>query len=251
MADGERASEFYLREIELLRRLGDRVGEAWALYSLAFTEMYWGASVDHRFSFEHLAAAREHIEQAIAIYRDIGDEIGAARALWAQANVLWSLGPPVDSEDFATGRRHLSEALATFRAANDTFSTAWATYTNALFDVRSGNDDAGREQLASALRVFRDAGDVSGYVLILDALAFLALRAGDGERAARLSGAVATLEQRTGTGLNPPNRAVLGFDPEPLRTDPATAPAWEDGRRMSSDEAIAYALQEAVVDASD
>jgi hypothetical protein len=83
---------------------------------------------------------------------------------------------------------------------------------------------------------------VSGYVLVLDALAFIALQAGDRERAARISGAVSVLERRTGTGLNPPNRAVLGFDPGALRTDPALAGPWAEGEAMIPDEVIAYAL---------
>ena len=250
MADGETASEYYLREIELLRELGDRAGEAWALYSLSFTEMYWGTAVDNRFHPEHVARARGHIEAAVGIYREIGDEVGLARALWAEANVVWSLYPPVDSEDFAEGERALDEALQTFRRVNDTFSTAWTLYTLSLNDIRRDRDDLAGERLTEALRVFEDAGDVSGYVLVLDAIAFLVLRAGDRERAARLSGAVSALEQRTGTGLNPPNRVNLGFDPEPLRTDPATAAAWEEGERMSTDAAIRYALRENVVDAS-
>jgi predicted ATPase/class 3 adenylate cyclase len=244
MADGETASEYYLREIELLRGLGDRAGEAWARYSLAFTEMYWGTAVDNRFHTDHVLRARGHIEKAVEIYREIGDEVGLARALWAEANVVWSLGPPVDSEDFADAVRALEEALQTFRRVDDTFSTAWTLYTMALMDVRLDRDDLATARLAEALRVFEDAGDVSGYVLVLDAIAFLALRAGDRQRAARLSGAVAILEQRTGTGLNPPNRAVIGFDPAPLRSDPATAAAWEEGEGLSTEEAIRYALRE-------
>ncbi len=71
--------------------------------------------------------------------------------------------------------------------------------------------------------IFVEAADVTGYVLVLDAYAALAERSGDRERAARLSGAVEALEASSGTGLNPANRKLMDFEPEHLRTDPATA----------------------------
>ena len=36
MAEGTTASAFYERELEIQRRLGNRAGEAWVLYSIAF-----------------------------------------------------------------------------------------------------------------------------------------------------------------------------------------------------------------------
>ena len=93
-----------------------------------------------------------------------------------------------------------------------------------------------REKLASAraaaheaLRIFADARDVSGYVLVLDAFAALALMDGDEDRAARISGAVANLEHATGTGLNPSNRILHGYDPIYLRDKPETQEAWAAG----------------------
>jgi hypothetical protein len=60
-----------------------------------------------------------------------------------------------------------------------------------------------------------------------------------------LSGAVTTLERQSGTGLNPSNRVIVGFDPTLLRTNPETAAAWAAGERMSGEEAVAYALSDA------
>jgi predicted ATPase/class 3 adenylate cyclase len=243
MADGERASAFYERALDLHRELGNRAGEAWVLYSLAFTEMYWGAASEATaFDLEHLVRARERMEEAVSIYREIGDRVGTAQALWGEANISWGLAPPVGTEEFEHGRRNLAEALATFEDVGDSFMTAWTRYTMAMHDIRLGDLDVARNRLRDVLRVFHEAGDVSGYVLVLDGLAFVALQAGDPERAARISGAVSVLERRTGTGLNPPNRAVLGFDPSELRTDALSAP-WAEGEAMSPNEVIAYALE--------
>ena len=245
MADGEAASAFYERELELQRQLGNRAGEAWALYSLAFTDMYSGAASGKAFDPVNLARASTRMEEAVRIYREIGDRAGTARALWGDANITWSLAPPIDSPAFAQARQNLAEALAIFEEAGDSFMTAWSSYTLAMTDVRLGDLETSRQRLRDVLRVFHEAGDVSGYVLVLDALAFIDLLSGDRERAARISGAVSVLERRTGTGLNPPNRGVLGFDPDALRTDPALTGPWAEGEAMSPDEVIAYALADA------
>jgi hypothetical protein len=78
---------------------------------------------------------------------------------------------------------------------------------------------------------------------VLDGLALVAYHQGDLPRAARLSGAVTTLERTSGTGLNLYNRGVLGFDPETLRADPAHARDWAAGEALTVEEAVAYALE--------
>jgi predicted ATPase/class 3 adenylate cyclase len=244
MGNGPIAGGYYERALDLHRRLGNRSGEAWTLYSLAFTATYWANPSEHRFRSEDLVRARAHMQEAVRIYRELGDRVGEAQALWGEANVIWTMAPAADSPEFAEARRGALAAQEIFADVGDTFMLGWSTYTLALTDLQVGDLDRAQERLTSALRIFHDAGDVTGYVLVLDGLAFRAERAGDRERAARLAGAVSVLEQRTGTGLNPPNRAILGYDPARLRDDPATAAAWQEGARMSTEEVIAGALAE-------
>jgi predicted ATPase/class 3 adenylate cyclase len=243
MGDGQTAAGFYEQELELQRRLGDRRGEAWALYSLAFTDMYWGSLRDGHFNAANLVRARERVAAAVAINREIGDELGLAQALWAEANALWSLAPPVDSDDFRVGRRNAEEARRIFAKHGDSFMEAWATYTAALSQIRLGDVPGALRALATTLRVFHDAGDVTGYVLVLDGMAHAYALLGDELRAARLAAAVNVLEERTGTGLNPPNREVLGFKPETLRRTPELAAAWNEGRLLETDAAVRLALE--------
>jgi predicted ATPase/class 3 adenylate cyclase len=244
MAEGETASAFYERELEIQRRLGNRAGEAWVLYSIAFTDMYTVSASGNAFDPGNLARARTRMEEAVAIYREIGDRVGMAQALWGDANITWSLAPPIDSPEFEQGRQSLLEALPIFEEAGNSFMVAWTGYTLAMHEARLGDLEGSAQRLRDILRVFQEAGDVSGYVLVLDGLAYIDLGSGRRERAARISGAVSVLERRTGTGLNPPNRGVLGFDPEALRTDPALTAAWAEGEAMSPDEVIAYALDD-------
>jgi predicted ATPase/class 3 adenylate cyclase len=232
-ADTARARAWYEEEIAARRELGDRPGLAEALYGLSFTWSFAGGGED---SDEKRAEAI--VSEALDIFRELDDRGGIARCLWAIANIAWI------TRDHERAMRFASEALPIFREADDRFMVGWTVYTMALYDLGRADGDLDRAEgrLAESLRIFAEADDVSGYALVLDALALLALRRGDRPRAARLSGGVAGLESVTGTGLNLPNRQILGFDPHQLREDPDLAAGWDEGERMPLSELVEYAL---------
>ncbi len=239
--DSAAARAAYEEEIALRRELGDRAGEAEALYGASFT---W--SIGELAEDRNAEAAAALIEQAIPIFRELGDELAVGRCEWALAIVRYGQGELQEARE--SGLR----ALAIFQAADDRFMTGWTTYTLGLADLSEdyqaadGVPDArvaAAARLTGALRIFDEAEDSSGYTLVLDALALLALRNGDRDRAARLAGAVARLERETGTGLAFWNRGTLGYDPTVLLTDPEAADAWTAGEALTTAEAVAYALE--------
>jgi predicted ATPase len=241
LADVDRSRTLYEDEIATRTRLGDRAGLAEAHYGISFT---W--AVFEREDAASEGQARAHIKSAIAIFREIGDDAGVGRCEWALANVVWGTG------DMAEARRHAEEALVIFIAVDDRFMVGWTSYTLGLAEVgeESGGPDEpqhladARRWLTDALRIFDEAHDLTGYALVIDAMAVLALRAGDRRRAARLSGAVEQFERTSGIGLNLWNRSVLQFDPGQLRDDPALADDWASGELMTAAEAVAYALSD-------
>ncbi len=238
-AETERSRAFYRREIDARRVLGDQRGLAEALYGISFTWSIIGLQEPG-----NAAAALAYVNEAIAIFRELGDVSGVGRCDWALANVAYGTGRTDDA------RRHATEALAVFEAVDDRFMVGWASFTMALAEMsdflasgdRSTLPEA-RHWLRQSLDTFTDAQDVSGYTLVVDGLAHVAFYEGDLHRAARLSGAVATLERTSGTGLTLFNREVLGFNPEDLRTDPSYAGDWAAGAELTADEAVAYALE--------
>ena len=139
-----------------------------------------------------------------------------------------------------------------FEAVDDRFMLGWASYTMGLDELSYDHDAGGdadrraeaRRWLRQALEIFAEAQDISGYTLVLDAVAVLALGDGDRTRAASLSGAVAQLERASGTRLNLWNREAFGFVPAELKSDPELAEAWAAGEAMSAAEAVAYALED-------
>ena len=240
LADSDRARELYEEEIEARRALGDRRGLAEALYGISFS---W--SIRGPLGEQPAELATNQINEARDLFREIGDDAGVGRCEWALANVAWGTG------QLAEAKRHGLEALAVFEAIDDRFMVGWATYTLGLGELNEDSAEPGpgehledaRRWLRQALDTFAEAQDVSGYTLVLDAVALLALRDGDRDRAARLSGAVANLERTSGTGLNQWNRDVLGFVPADLKSDPTLAGAWAAGEAMTADEAVAYARE--------
>jgi hypothetical protein len=99
-----------------------------------------------------------------------------------------------------------------------------------------------RRHLVAAYRLFTQTNDTSGHALVFDALATLAWREGDVSRAMRLTGFVGQVESTSGTGLAKLNRDQAGFRPETLAEDPALAAAYEEGRRLTLEEATVLAL---------
>jgi len=160
------------------------------------------------------------------------------------AKTLWGIG----TSEFwmrrlPEAKLHTSQSLVLARELEDAFLTPWVLYLDAVVALALGELDRVAPSLREALVTFQQANDVSAYALVLDAFAALAVRAGDRERAARVSGAVAELEARSGTGLNRVNRAIIGFDPTELSADPALQDAWSDGTAMDPEE-LAAQLQE-------
>jgi predicted ATPase/class 3 adenylate cyclase len=240
LADIDTSRERYREEIAAREEIGDRAGLAEAHYGISFT---W--SILELSEGDAPASAQRHINEALAIFRDIGNRSGVGRCEWALANVLWGIGK------YEAAREHGLEAHAVFESIDDSFMVGWSSYTlglAALSDdqMSGGSPEAraeARRRLARALRIFAEAQDVTAYTLVLDGFAILALRDGDRDRAARLSGAVSRLERATGTGLNMWNRASLDFDPEDLRRDEGLAEAFAAGETLSDAEAVDYALE--------
>jgi predicted ATPase len=226
-ADYAASRRYYGEVLEARRASGDKQAIAESLYNLSFG-----------YSFERdRDTAQALILEAIGLFEDVGDDVGVARSRWALGNLEYT------NRNFPRARELAKQALETFERVGDAFMIAWATYTIGISDMLEGDlANAGRHY-RRALAIFHEAGDVSGYTLVLDGLCAVALFAGDRQRAAKIGGAVATLERTTGTGLNASNREFSGaYDPAPLRTDPDTAAAWAEGERLTIDEAVAFAM---------
>jgi tetratricopeptide (TPR) repeat protein len=229
-ADYESAQRYYTEVLDARRAAGDGHAIADAAYNLSFAFAFGNDN----------SKARELILEAMTLYEAAGDELGYARSQWALSNLEYTLG------DLKAARLHAERALPTFDRVGDAFMMGWCLYTIGIADLLEGDLAAAGRRFRRSLAIFHAAGDVTGYTLVLDGLSAATLYAGDRQRAARIAGAVASLERTTGTGLNALNRQFARYDPSPLRTDPDTAQAYAEGEKMNVDEVVAFALQDGV-----
>jgi non-specific serine/threonine protein kinase len=109
-----------------------------------------------------------------------------------------------------------------------------------------GNDRAAQSDAEESLVLFREADNPSGVAAGLQTLGALATFAGRFERAIRLAGAASSITESIGGGA-PPELLAVADPREGARSalsEDAIEKAWEEGRAMSLDEAVAYALEE-------
>ncbi len=226
----------------------------------------------------NLGAARELAEEGVRLFREVGEAWGTALALNHLGRATLELGDPVAARplleesaalfragnmqrlamplntlgrvalrqgDDTGARAYCEEALAVARATGDELFIAEALAqlgTVALHVGDSGQATALYQQSLTLIwtRGYREciAEDLAG-------LAATASLLGQPERAARLFGAVEALREVSGIRLSPLPRADYDRAVEGIRAhlDEATfAQAWEKGRAMPLEQAIAEAL---------
>jgi predicted ATPase/class 3 adenylate cyclase len=236
MGDRETLIRAYTEALDLWRAIGDQKEIANALYNHSFS---FAVSTDPS-TADPDGIGRAEAEEALRLYREIGDERG-------EANVLWGLG---NYEYFRSGAEQgipwFTEALVAFRRVGDRTMEAWALHMLGSSNIRIGSVSEGEEELEDALRLFHASGDVAGITLAIDDLASAASARNDLPRAARLWGAARALSSAGGILLadlvntqfdatQRPNARNL-MDPDEFDRYAS------EGRGMSVDETVAYAL---------
>ncbi|HEX5590565.1 MAG TPA: adenylate/guanylate cyclase domain-containing protein [Candidatus Limnocylindrales bacterium] len=236
----------YAEAVEIWRSIGDKAEIANALYNYAFA---FSVNPDPRgdpLTFDPDGEGVRAQDEALALYREIGD-------LRGQANVLWGIG---NREYFLelgdAGEARFREALERFRQVGDVTMAAWSLHMLGGALLRRERADEARPILRDALRAFHDASDAAGIALVLGDLASQAVIDGDLVRAARIHGAGQRLTAATGAtlagfidgqfehGVRP--HVAHRLSPEELERHQA------EGAAMTLDEAVAYALDVPVAD---
>jgi len=226
------------------------------------------------------AAARTYREDALALARESGDELGMADALFYLGEVsntqgdhdaardAWETGltfyrAPGSKDGIAAtfimlgqqarelgdarqAAAHYEESLALFRETDNMWGSAVARF-NLGFAVQQQDDweRAGALFRASLVYWQESGGDAWGIAHCLVGLAGVAGARGQLERAARLFGATEALLNTTGLRLEPVDQIQQDRNIAVARAqlDDATfAAAWAAGRALTLEQAVAEAL---------
>jgi predicted ATPase/class 3 adenylate cyclase len=224
--DFDAARARYEQALELQRRYGDDAGIANALWNLSFTYSVTQADPE---------TAGRLVEESLALYRRTGDREGTAKSLFALGNVWYF------QDRFESAREAYAESLELERGLGDEFSLGWALYMLALVEQGLGRGAEAARLYREAFEVFSSAGDVSAEIMCLNALADAALLDDDVVRAARLAGAAAALEVKSGAALA--SFAVRQEHRDGVAELRELAPeAWAEGEALGLEEAIGYVL---------
>jgi predicted ATPase/DNA-binding SARP family transcriptional activator len=186
-----------------------------------------------------LAVARSFYEQSLALSRQLGDQTPMAQA-------LSGLGGLAELEgDYPRAASYFEQGVPLAREVGAQSCLVWGLHAWGFVTWQQGDVDAGRALLEESLEMFREMGHRYGLARSLERLGGLALTLRQTERAARLYGAAASLREQIGSPLGPLGQAELDRDVAAIRTalgEPGFAHAWAEGRALTLEQALEYAL---------
>jgi tetratricopeptide (TPR) repeat protein len=225
------AGVHYEAALALQQQLGDETAIAYALYNLSFAYLFGHGP----------RKAVALLEDSLDRFERLSDERGIAVATWGLGNGYLELERRQDAHEA------FRRSTAAFERLGEPFNLGWSLYSMGETDVSLGHHDEAREHFERGIRLFADANDLSAVVMFMAGFAAVAVLQGDGERAARLAGALAKLRERTGTDLVEVGSAaahVVSTNRELDQLGADHLEAFAEGRRMTPATAVGYALGE-------
>jgi predicted ATPase/class 3 adenylate cyclase len=231
--DGPSAHALYRGALELARATGDRALLAESLMNFGYVP-----EPNRSASSGLSVGGRPFFEEAIGLYRELGDQGGLANAIGALATSRIRAG------DLHGARPLIEESLALARSADNRFAIGWSLLGLAQIAYGEGRlQDAARSGV-EALHVFNETGDVSGVSVILVTLSAAAQSLGASVPTWQLRGAGVALSNRFGVAWGDSVVEYLGIPPLARPSDDTEAQrAWDAGAAMTLDEAVIYARE--------
>jgi non-specific serine/threonine protein kinase len=177
------------------------------------------------------------LEESLALSREVGSKTLLAAALNNLGSVLRSQG------EYARAMSLFEESLLLLRSVGARVGIVQPLVNLAIIALRQGNYEQAKPLLREGLRLSRDLGTTIGTAWCLFGLASSASAEGHSERAGRLYGVLNALNVPILPTLRVEYERDVGLARARLDEDTWQA-AWEEGRVMSMEQAIAYALED-------
>jgi predicted ATPase/DNA-binding CsgD family transcriptional regulator len=230
--DYEQGKIWNREALALSRELGDAANSAWALVSLGRHSTGSPAEYEKGIAL---------CEEALALFRELDDKRGVAEAINTLGELTRLAG------DYERARRAYEECLATSREIGDKRYEGAALHNLGHIAQRQGDYQRAEALMKEAVAIM---GELEAKYFIAFGLAAMAGPVGakgQPERAARLLGASEALLEAMGVDFQPADRFAVDRYRVAVRRqlDDATfEAAWAEGRAMSLEQAVAYALGE-------
>ena len=225
------ASGYLAEALTIWRELKDKHGTARALISLG-----WAALRPGDYSL-----ANERLEEALVISRELEDTRSIGFELSGLGEVALREG------DYARATQLLEESLQLRRQLGNKWGMGVSLGTLGWIAMHEGEWKRATIRLGESLEVRGEIGDKGGSAWCLERLAEIAVAQTQAEKAVRIFGAAAALRESIGSVIDPVDRADYENRLDSLSTElgePRFVAAWNEGRALSREQAVAYALEE-------
>jgi predicted ATPase len=221
----------YEEGLAIARTLGDRRQVAATLRELGRLGIELG----------DWATARPRLEESLAIARTLDDDQEIALAL----SELGSL--TLFEEDYERANLLLTESLALFRKRGDIGNISFALFFLGHLAREQGNFSDAHDRFAESLTILPLSQYRWALHGVLEGIACVAAAQGHAARALRLSGAAtarrAAIDAAVGRAWGAKYRQWLAPAWQALG-EVAGSAAWAEGRAMTQEESLAYALED-------
>ena len=226
------AVRHYSEQLRVARQIGDVAAEADAAWNLSF----------EKFIADDIPAATELFERARALFEELGDERGAARAAWSAVTVQSGHHPDPDSGST------LEALLGRFERLGDTWYAGQTMMSLAWVEFADGDIPGASRWFIRAFSLAHVLRDVTSTTIAIPLAALLANIAERPTEAAVLLGAHDHLQELYGVRAPMGLRQLLGpYDPADIARsalgDDAYEAAFAGGRQLTLDQAVALAVR--------
>jgi predicted ATPase/DNA-binding XRE family transcriptional regulator len=232
--DDQRLQTLAEEGVALSQQASDRFGEGLAMGIHGFAALQLG----------ELDQATRLLEESLEIFRELRDT-------WASAHVLNHLAVvPLRQDDYPRAVGYAQEALALTHRTGDRFAANISLNLLAQAAWASGEHRLAERYLREALAVAHEIRAWMDAAYCVQALAAAAGERGEQQRAARMLGAADAMLETAGTlfrDMATDDHELHQFAVSGAREqlgERAWSAAWEEGRAMTFDEAVAFALEE-------
>jgi predicted ATPase/class 3 adenylate cyclase len=230
--DHAAARALHQESLMIMRELGDRWGTARSLNNLG--NVTWDEG--------DYAGARALHEESLAIWRELGDRGVIAASLFNLGIVAYAL------HDYPGAEALYEESLAIAREMGYQQRIASALNELGQLDTDRGDFASAKARHEEGLAIGRELGDKRGIAFALEGLAAVVAALGSSARAARIWGAAERLRAEVGSPVLPKDKPDYDRRVTAARTaaanDAAFDRAWQDGRALTLEHAVEFALQE-------
>ena len=224
------STRFQEEGLKLLRKVDDKPGIAKAINNLGTIEMHQG----------HHERAAEFYQESLAIWKEL-DNIPTV------AIILYNLGTlALYQRDYEQATLLLEESQQKSQEAGNKLLLAYILTALGHVLLGQAHYEQAENRIKEGLRIHQELQEKESVPWSLEGMAAVAELQGDWERAARLWGAAEGLRESVGapTPLAEKEYYQMLLSATHSRlTAPEWAAAWDTGRAMSLEQAIAYALE--------